>query len=99
MGGLEEEDGDAASHFLDVADFVFSERAAEKRLFAVGEPLLDGLIAANGVVPNANRNVGPVGDFVEVNVAGFVAEFFRASFPERLRVRAPSRMPCIGPAT
>jgi hypothetical protein len=36
-GGFEEKDsGDAARHFLDVADFLFDERAAKERLFAVG---------------------------------------------------------------
>ena len=31
----EEDGGDAAGHFLDVADFVFGKAAAEKWLFAV----------------------------------------------------------------
>jgi len=40
-GGFEEEDsGDATGHFLDVANFVFGERTAEKRLFAVGSHFL-----------------------------------------------------------
>ena len=60
-GGFEEEDGgDTAGHFLDVTDFVFGERAAEQRLFAVGEPFLDDLVAAEGVLPNPRGNVRPV---------------------------------------
>jgi hypothetical protein len=41
---LEEKDGgDAAGHFLDVADFV-DEGSPEYRLLAIGEPFLDDLI-------------------------------------------------------
>ncbi len=74
-GGLEEEDGgDAAGHFLDVANFFFGEGATEQSLFAVRKPLLDDLVAADGVIPNAGRNVGPVGGLVEIDIAGFVTE-------------------------
>ena len=70
-GGFEEEDGgDAAGHFLDVTDFVSGEGAAEERFFAVGEPLLDDLIAADGVVPDFGRDVSPQGDLIQVNIAG-----------------------------
>ena len=74
-GGFEEADGgDAAGHFLDVADFVFSERTAEKKLLTIGKPLLDDLVAADGVLPNAGWDVGPIGGVVEIDVAGFVAK-------------------------
>ena len=80
-GGLEEEDGgDAAGHFLDVTDFFGGEGAAEKGLFAVGEPFFDDLIAADGVVPDFQRNVGPVGEFVEIDVAGGFAELGESYF-------------------
>ena len=64
-GGFEEEDGgDAASHFLHIADFVLREGAAEQRLFAVGKPLLDDLVASDGVFPNSGWDVGPVGGVI-----------------------------------
>ena len=72
---LEEEDGgDAAGHFLNVADFVFGEDAAEKGLFAIGKPLLDDLVAADGVFPDLEWNVGPVGRVVEVDVASGITQ-------------------------
>jgi len=72
---FEQEDrGDAAGHLLDVADLVFRQRAAQEFFFAAGKPLLDDLIAADGVFPDANRDVRPVGEVVQINVAGAVAE-------------------------
>jgi hypothetical protein len=50
-GGFKEEDGgDAAGHLLDVANFVLGERAAEERLFGIGEPFFDDLISAYRVL-------------------------------------------------
>jgi hypothetical protein len=67
-GGAEEEDGgDAASHFLDVANLVDGGGASKERLFAIGELLLDDLIAANGVVPDFFGDVGPVGNVKRVS--------------------------------
>ena len=80
-GGFEEKDGsNSAGHLLDVANFVFRKRAAEKGLVAVGEPLLDDLIAADGVMPDSNGNIRPVGDVVEVDIAGVFAEMFESVF-------------------
>jgi len=50
----EEDGGDASSHFLDVANFIFCEWATEERLFAVRKPFLDDLIAADCVFPYPN---------------------------------------------
>jgi hypothetical protein len=73
-GRFEEENGgDAASHFLNVADFIIGKRAAEERQFAVREPLLDDLIATDGVVPDFFGDVGPESVLIEL-VVGLVYE-------------------------
>ena len=63
-----EEGGEAAGHLGDVADFVGGERAAEQGLFAVGEPFLDDLVAADGELPHGLGNVAPAGGIVQVDV-------------------------------
>src|ERR1017187_8982029 len=56
--GFEQKYGrDAAGHFLHVADFLFRQGAAQEFFFAVGEPLLHDLVAADSVFPNSQRNV------------------------------------------
>jgi len=51
-----------------VADLVAGEAAAEERLFAVGEPFLENLIAAEGVAPDRLGDIAPEGRVVEVDV-------------------------------
>lgn len=84
--GFEEKDGgDAPRHFLDVFDFLDGQGPAEEEQFAIGKPLFDDLIAADGVVPGAGRNVGPAGGAVEIDVAGFFAEAAKNCFSESLK--------------
>lgn len=55
-------------HLRHVTDFVGRQASAQERLFAVGQPLLDDLVTANGVVPHCLGYVPPVGDIVKVDV-------------------------------
>ena len=67
---LKQKDGpDAAGHLLHVAHFLFGQGAAQQFLLAVGQPFLDDLVAADRVFPNAQRNVRPVGDVIQIDVA------------------------------
>jgi len=43
-----------------VLDFLWVERAAEDGLLAVGEPLLEDLVAAELVAPDGGGDVAPV---------------------------------------
>ena len=75
QGGFHQEDGgDAAGHLLHPADLIFGQRAAQQLFLAVGEPFLDDLVAADGVFPNPQRDVLPVGHVVQVDIAGAVAQ-------------------------
>lgn len=75
-GGAEQEDGgDAADDLGEVFGFVLVEGAAEEGEFAVAEPLFENLVAAESVVPDVDRDGGPEGRAVEVDVdAGFSEE-------------------------
>ena len=55
-------------HLRHVTDFVGRQAAAQEGLFAVGQPLLDDLVAANGVVPHRLGYVPPARDIVKVDV-------------------------------
>ena len=55
-------------------DFCGLEGAVENRLFAVGEPFLEDLVAAEFVAPDVGGDVAPVGAVVEVDVVGGLAE-------------------------
>jgi hypothetical protein len=77
--------GQAAGHFGHIADFVRRQSPAEERLFAVRQPFLDDLVAADGVVPNGLGYIPPTGDIVEEYVAGPV--------PRPGRRRSPARWP------
>ena len=46
----------------------------EERFLPVAQPLLDDLIAADMVLPNALRHVRPIGDVVQVDVQCLLAE-------------------------
>ena len=50
------------------------EGAFEDGVFAVGEPLLEDLVAAEFVAPDVGGDVAPVGAVVEVDVEGGFAE-------------------------
>ena len=66
QGWFQQQDGgDAAGHLLHPADLVFGHRAGQQLFLAVGEPFLDDLLAADGVLPNTERNVLPVGVYRE----------------------------------
>ena len=65
---------DAAGGVGEVLDFFGEERAVEDGAFAVGEPFLEDLVAAELVVPDGGGDVAPVGAVVEVYVEGGVAE-------------------------
>src|ERR1035438_10336814 len=71
-GTQQEERRDAAAHIGDVARFLFGEASAQECLFAIAEPLFDYLVSAEGVLPDAGRNVAPEGFAVEVDVVGRV---------------------------
>ena len=73
--GLQEEDGrNAAGGVHDFAGLVGVQGPAEDVVLAVAEPLLDDLIAADGVLPDVERQVAPVGGAIEVDVAGLLAQ-------------------------
>jgi len=63
-----------------IADLVYRERATQEGRFAVGEPLLDDLIAADGVLPDADGDVGPIGGVVKIDIARFVSEMGESLF-------------------
>src|ERR1039457_1792924 len=69
-GTHQEECRDAPRHIGDMAGFLLGESAAQQYLFAIAEPLLDHLIAAEGVLPDGGRNVAPEGFAVEIDVVG-----------------------------
>ena len=50
------------------------EGAFEDGVFAVGEPFLEDLVAAELVAPDVGGHVAPVGAVVEVDVEGGIAE-------------------------
>ena len=58
--GHQPERGEAAGHVADVADLGGGQGAAEERTLAVGEPLLQHLVAADGESPDSIRDVPPV---------------------------------------
>ena len=51
-------------------DFFGAERAVEDAAFAVGEPFLEDLIAAEPVAPDGGGDVAPEGAVVEIHVEG-----------------------------
>ena len=57
-----EDAGDAADVVGEVLGFVAGEGAAEEGGFAVAEPLLEDLVAAEGVVPDGLGDVFPAGE-------------------------------------
>jgi hypothetical protein len=63
-----EEGGDAANVVGEGLGFVAGEGATEEGLLAVAEPLLEDLVAAEGVVSDGFGNVLPTGGGVEVDV-------------------------------
>src|SRR5262249_55391735 len=68
---IEQHNGsDATRHMGHLACLVSSERPAQQRVLAIAEPLLDDLIAANSILPDAGRYIAPVGCVVQVNIAG-----------------------------
>lgn len=58
VAGEEEDGGDAADRFGDVGDLLGIEVAAEGGFLAVGQPLLNDLIAAERVGPVLGKDVG-----------------------------------------
>ena len=74
-GGAEQEDGgDAADDLGEVFGFVLVEGAAEEGVFAVAEPLLEDLVAAEGVVPDIDGNCGPMGVAAEISIDAGLTE-------------------------
>jgi hypothetical protein len=66
--------GDTVGDVRHFADFVGGQRAAQQLMLAVAQPLLDHLVAADGVFPHAQWYVAPVRDFVQVYVHCLIAE-------------------------
>jgi len=55
--GLEQQESSyPPNHSLDIPDFVNRQSATQKFILAIGQPLLDYLVAANSVVPNPLRD-------------------------------------------
>ena len=73
------------------AGFVHREAAAQDFALAIAEPFLDHLVAADRVLPNADRNILPVGEIVQVHIQREVAEQLDWS-AERPSAAAPSAM-------
>ena len=65
---------DPARDVGEVLHLLRAERAAEDGALAVGEPLLEHLVAAEAVVPDGGRDVAPERLAVEVDVEGSLAE-------------------------
>jgi hypothetical protein len=55
----------ASRHFRDVTDFVGRQATAKEWLLPVRQPLLNDLVAADGVIPYRLRYVPPARDVVE----------------------------------
>jgi hypothetical protein len=80
--GAEKENGGYAADYLgEVCSFIGMKGAMKewRRRFrselTVAEPLLEDLITAQGVIPDVDRNGGPMGVAVEVDIdAGFSEE-------------------------
>ncbi len=59
---------DAANNLRKPCGFFGVERALQERELAVAEPLLEDLVAAQGVGPDVGRDTGPEGCAVEINI-------------------------------
>jgi len=55
------------------ARFVHPERAAQDLALAIAEPFLDDLVTADGELPNASRDIFPVGKIVQIHVTGVLS--------------------------
>ena len=66
------------------------ERAGEDVALAVGEPLLEHLVAAELVAPDGGGDVAPVGAVVEVDVERGVADAVRSAWA----LARPKTRPC-----
>ncbi len=75
-----EDTGDAADVVGELLGFVAGEGAAEEGGLAVAEPLLEDLVAAEGVGPDGFGDVFPAGGGVEVDVEEACASFAGGSY-------------------
>ena len=66
---------DPSCRISKVLDFFGLERAVEDSVFAVGEPFLENLIAAELVAPNSTWDVTPEGLVIEIHVERFLSEY------------------------
>ncbi len=78
LGRHEAQRGEPTRHVADIAHLAGRESAAEQRALAVGEPLLEHLIAADGEAPDRVRHIAPEGVGVEKHVVRTRAEQCRA---------------------
>jgi hypothetical protein len=74
-GRAEKEDSrESAGDLSEVAGFVFVQRTAQQRLFAIAEPLLEDLVSAKRVIPHVDRDSRPEGSVIEIDVNAAGAE-------------------------
>ena len=73
-GTHQKDGGDAAYYLGEVLSFFGKEWTSKKGEFAVGEPLLEDLVAAEGVGPDIGGDGGPQGVAVEIDIDAGVAE-------------------------
>ncbi len=66
--------GDPARDARHFAGFFDCKGAVEDVVLAIRQPLLDDLVAADGVLPDARGDVRPEGDLVEKHVKSLFAE-------------------------
>jgi len=70
----QQDGGDPPDHLGDVLGLAHGQVTAQDTLLAVAEPLLDDLVAADRVAPDALRDVLPEDAVVEIDIAGRLAE-------------------------
>ncbi len=66
----QQDGGDARDHFGEVDRLLVLQRSPQHILFAIEQPFLHHLTAAERVLPDAGGDVRPEGIGVEVNVSG-----------------------------
>src|ERR1039458_7216471 len=80
-GRREQEDCcDAPRRLGNVPGFLDGEGSVKEFLLSVTEPFLDDLVATKRVLPNAQRDVAPVGPFVQPHVARLLAQDADSAF-------------------
>ena len=71
QGRVEQHDGgDATCHVGHLACLIGGDCSTQQPVLAIAKPLLDDLIAADSILPDASRDIAPVGSVVQVDIAG-----------------------------